>query len=280
MRKVTHPTSKISTLTQTPTLAPSKEQNRVKFSRCDSDKIIKEHAIHWLVCIETYELNRRKTIHEWTLFYEDPETCIYINTDTVIIGFRGTNAIKDLYDDTLISIGTVFPRATKAVQYTVELKQLNPWLSVELTGHSLGGAVARETSKKLHLKTITFNSAAPPSYPATNAQDEVAYHIVFDIISAWQSPNTIRIDKGYWPVSSPWGGAYLWVYYTFRGVRDAHTLTNFSNQRPGRVISSQHENCYLRTWFRSLPIAGRAYTLLFLSGSNGTILFSLPELKP
>ena len=61
-----------------------------------------------------------------------------------------------------------------------------------LTGHSLGGAIARCVSSQLNLPSVTFNAAAPPSNPVFNSSLETSYHIVYDIVSAWQEPDIIR----------------------------------------------------------------------------------------
>ena len=103
-------------------------------------------------------------------------------------------------------MGRIFPRSGEALLCMSKLTELNNSLSASLTGHSLGGAIAREVGKMLHLRVVTFNAATPPSAPVTSGPSEVDYHTVFDIVSAWQSPNTVRIDKGCYPLPSIWHG--------------------------------------------------------------------------
>lgn len=82
------------------------------------DPIIKRHEYHWRACIESYQApsNRLQRLGVWELLYSDTESCIYhLNNLAVIIGFRGTAATKDLYDDIRIVQGKIFPRAEQAI---------------------------------------------------------------------------------------------------------------------------------------------------------------------
>ena len=262
---------------------PNNEPRYYSYILCDADPIIKPHAMHWRVCIESYERNRLSLIGEWYLVYEDIETCIYVHLKEkrAIIGFRGTDATKDLYDDTKLTLNKIPPRATQAIAFVTEFRTLNPALSIELTGHSLGGAIARITGDDQNLKSITFNSAAPPSAPVISGRDETAYHIVFDVVSAWQSPNVTRIDKGYWPIASFWYSMIpmIWLWHVFDGIIPSHSLSNFSKERPGTVVSAETENRYMRKWFRSLPSSGRRYIIIFLMGTSGVFMTSLPPIE-
>ena len=248
------------------------------YSAGDADVLIKGREVQWLVCIETYQENRRRVIDsQWMLDHGDDETCVYVNNNRAIIGFRGTAAPKDLYDDILIMQGKVFPRAQEAVALVSEMQRLNPHVSFEVTGHSLGGAAARETAKSLGLKATTFNAAGPPSNPVQQAQGEVAYHIAFDIISAWQSPNLVRIDKGFRPTPSllTFLLPALWLENVFSSLVASHALTNFSNETPGTVIPPCAEKKILNDWTRGLPISRRGFLIQTLTGKPGS---SLPGL--
>lgn len=247
----------------------------------DADPIIRRHAIHWLACIESYRAPKRPRLGRWSLVYDTMETCIYKQdrVNRVLVAFRGTKAPKDLYDDTQLTMGKVFPRAAEAVKLVEDLAALNPGLTIELTGHSLGGAVAREVEKLTGLVTVTFNAAAPPSFPVVSGATD--YHIVFDLISAWQSPNTVRIDKGFNPrPPALWYVIpYMWMLQIFDSVLPAHELKNFSREIPGTVVTTGVESGNIQRWFLSLPIKGRAYLLTALFGIRGALASSLPELK-
>lgn len=246
----------------------------------DADPFITSEAIHWLICLESYEKpgTRRKDVENWLMMYSDPETCIYQKNDRVIIAFRGTSEPKDLYDDSLIVQGKIFPRAEEAIVYVRELKDLNPSVYIELTGHSLGGSIAQIVGSQLNLRSCTFNAAAPPTMPVVNNPNSVNYHIMFDVVSAWQSP-CVRIDKGYRPKLSPWYSVvpYLWLWTTLKDILPAHSLVNFSNDIGGREVYTADENTGMRNWIYNIPYLGRIMLVdLLMGGKRGT---SLPDIK-
>lgn len=231
-----------------------------KYTESDADPIIKKHAIHWLICIETYQPIRKIHLGEkldWELIYQNEETCVYSQIDhsNIIIGFRGTKTKKDLYDDTLLSFGKIFPRTVEAKQFTQKMMKENPRSKFQTTGHSLGGAIARVVCKDLGIQAVTFNAASPPTSPVTSCFDSKDYHIVYDVISAWQSPNTVRIDKGFNPVASWWQRAndVIWLYYSFSDIIESHNLNHFSNERKGDSIPAIQENQLWKKWWSTLP---------------------------
>lgn len=248
-------------------MSPSK---RKLLSVQDADALIRQHALHWLVCIESYAPDKRRNINQWLLTYADLETCIYTSQKQSIVGFRGTASSKDLYDDAKITLGKVFPRAQAAVAMLKGLMQQNPGHVYVLTGHSLGGRIASVTGQELMLETVTFNQAAPPTYTMTNSVLSTNYHISFDIISAWQTVNTVRICKGYWPLTSWYYNyiPYIWLWNILKGIVPSHSLSNFSNDYTGLEISTEEENKRLSKWFKSLPSSGRRYILMTLFGVN------------
>lgn len=255
----------------------------------NADPILGENAIHWLVCIETYETERKPVLgldQDWFLGYQDPETCVYHRRDLenyvlkqTIIGFRGTAAFKDVLDDIKLSKGgsQTFPRAEEGVKFVQEYLDENPELMLQLTGHSLGGAIARHVGQALGLGIITFNAAAPPSNPVLTGPNEIDYHIVFDIISAWQHPNTVRIDKGYRPIKSRSLIPLAWAGKALNDMVKSHSLTNFSSERQGIVIAAEAENKLFKTWFYSLPLILKKYVTYFMLGVGGR--FTIPDIK-
>jgi Lipase (class 3) len=251
-----------------------------RFKLGDADPIIKQHAVQWLICMETYKDQRANQLYGWVLLYGDPESCLYRRGCNVIAAFRGTHAPKDLYDDTKISFGQVYPRAAQAIGYIEQLTSLNPDVKVFVTGHSLGGAIARDVGKALGLNIVTFNAASPPSRPVESGSNEIDYHIVFDVISAWQQPNTVRIEKGYKPATQVWGviAPYISVLDVFGSMIPAHSLSNFSNSTPGITVSAKHEDEKMQRWFLALPMKMRSYVLITLVGTGGAFLTSIPNL--
>lgn len=254
------------------------------YSEEDADPIISVHAIHWLICIETYNPIRAPSLGTesiWELGYNQSETCIYKKNDkdNVIIAFRGTKNPKDWYDDMKITFDQVFPRAKEAEDLVRSFIEENPTYTIQLTGHSLGGAIAREVGKKIGLRAITFNAAAPPTAPVQSGDNEIDYHIVFDIISAWQSPYTIRIDKGYKPIPTFFEklNYFLWLYSAFSDVLEAHKLHNFSRDKSGVVICGEQEHDKMNSWVLSLPSNLRSLVYVMIFGVSGE--FGLPDLE-
>lgn len=249
-----------------------------EYTEFDADPIIADHAIHWIMCLETYSKQRSRFVgNTWDLKGDFPETCIYIlrcNKQRCIISFRGTDDTKDLYDDYEITMNRVFPRKAQAIKLLDKIFASHPNISVELCGHSLGGAIAREVGKEYGLSVVTFNAAAPPTAPAINTDKEVNYHIVFDIISAWQSPYVVRIDKGFNPFPSWWQRPFFasHFYASFNDVLNSHSLVNFSNERVGRVVCGEEESFLFDSWLQSVPVQLRLLllgTLFGISGSKG-----------
>jgi len=256
------------------------------------DPLLGENSIHWLICLQTYNRNRSPNLPGgWFLGYDGEETCVYHKEDAEgfvlpysIIGFRGTTNQKDILDDIKLSLpenGTCgFPRAQEGIDFTRKFIDDNPELTVQVTGHSLGGAIARCAGQALGLGIITFNAAAPPSNPVdTSSGNEQNYHIVFDIISAWQSPGTIRIDKGYRPKKNRSLIPLVWAKKALGEVYESHSLVNFSNQRPGNLMNSEQENSLMKSWFYSLPSILRKFIIFFLMGTTKKFTTKLPEIK-
>jgi pimeloyl-ACP methyl ester carboxylesterase len=197
----------------------------------------------------------------------------------VIIAFRGTDNTKDLYDDLKITLNKIFPRVEAALKYIGSLINTIETTQIHVTGHSLGGAIAREVGKQLGYPSITFNAAAPPTAPVISEPTETNYHIVYDIISAWQSPYTIRIDKGFRPIPTWWEKTtpILWTRASMRDILLSHSLVNFSNQRKGTIICGEVETQLLREWMISLPSTLRLYMKATLLGLSNTT--TLPEMN-
>lgn len=261
-------------------LTEKKSKSKLEWDVEDADPLIKSHAVHWLACLESYEQpqRRRLQVGDWKLIYGDRETCAYRLANRVCVAFRGTADVKDLYDDSLIIQGKIYPRFLEALEWVKKLQELNNTIEIELTGHSLGGAIAEKVAASLNLPSCTFNAAAPPTNHIKNHPGSVNFHIVYDMISAWQSP-VIRIDKGYKPKTTPWyiTVPYIWTWTAFKEIVPSHSLDNFSNIRNGFVTTTEEENKKIRNWLFNMPYHGRLMILdLLLGGGQGQ---SLPDIQ-
>lgn len=242
-----------------------------------ADPLIRTHAMHWVLSQEVYSIHRRESI-EGFMYNPDASTddmAIYSLDDHTIAAFRGTVNLTDVRNDFQLAMrgaSCSFDKVKPAVEAIRAYMQQYPNQLVQTTGHSLGGAVARCVGQELGLGIITFNAAAPPSSPVRTRQNELDYHIAFDVISAWTEPTTIRIDKGYRPVKPPrFVPAVVRVWFFGKGVKpllDAHKLENFSNERPGTKISNQDEDLLWHEWFNNLPRLVKATFLSWIQSRD------------
>lgn len=242
---------------------------RSKYSTNMADPLIAQHAMHWVLCHEVYSIDRRQDIEGWEFIGGTDDTILYIKDDTWgIVAFRGTHVASDIISDVQLASkknGTCsFDRAGPGIKLVDDFIRENPDITLQLTGHSLGGAVARCAGEALGLPVVTFNSAAPPSNPVVVGRNEIDYHIVFDLISAWQTPNTIRIDKGYRPARVRSLVPKNFLRQSLAPTFASHSLSNFSNEKVGHVIDAATETKLLLEWNDSLPLSLRLFMAWYL----------------
>lgn len=235
----------------------------------DADPLIAKHAIYWVLSSEAYQQNRRANIDGWAAVMLNIDSIVYGKDNNLIVAFRGTvpSEVDDLWND--YAIGTTktstcnFDRASEAFQLLNFLKSDQPGKIISTTGHSLGGAAARCGADSMGFFSVTFNAAAPPLKQTITDENSVNYHIVMDVISAWQYPNTIRIDKGFRPPKTslfgPLGLSNL-VKFTRNAktqLMPAHSLVSFKKYKPGVIMAASQENKMIEQWWKSLPLTLR-----------------------
>ncbi len=198
------------------------------------------------------------------------DVVIYINNEKAIIAFRGTASVQDVLNDIQLSHkgnSCNFEKVSPSLKYVQMFLDNTPEETlVQCTGHSLGGAVARCVGSGLKLGVVTFNSAAPPTSPVINGTNQVHYHIVFDVISAWQSP-CIRIDKGFRPNEMKYLGPYISKFFhttSLKRLEKAHELMNFSNEKLGTTVDGLLEDELWSIWLNKLPGLMRRIFLKFV----------------
>ncbi len=212
------------------------------------------HVIHWKISKATYDTTRPPVIDGWLLVGDTWDTAMYYKDNKCILGFKGTQKIlNDFYNDIRLALDQKgCPPKTEIMSEMVqEFFRAGNGVPLQLTGHSLGGAVARCVGNLLNLNIVTFNAAAPPNgiVQTQPAPRETNYHIFGDIISAWECPNTIRIDKGFNLISGP--DAFK---HSIAQFQNAHTLAAFSVAgKPGTQVSASTENDLFDRWYQSAP---------------------------
>ncbi len=244
-----------------------------------ADPIISPHQYHWLFSQEAYAFpeSRRKEIEGWVMdeTINLPDMVLYKTTVFAIIAFRGSVNQADIRADIQLSKpgnnACVFDRVNPAVAVLTEFLNNNDHY-VQCTGHSLGGAIAKCVGGKLDLGIVTFNTAAPPSNPVGNVYNQVNYHIVFDIISAWIPSR--RIEKWYRPrainkyLSSIPYASKLLFNVGIKPILKAHEITAFNNDIKGTIVTSEFENEVWKKWFNSMPKILQKAFLLFIQAPS------------
>lgn len=251
----------------------------MNYTTKDASPKIFPHAIHWVACYESYDnYPPRHNIDGWALLQaaSNRKYTIYRRYNQVIIAFPGTVGAEDIMNDAILSTpsgSNTFPNAVEAIVYVKNLISsifTDPEIVITVTGHSKGGAVARVVAESLGLGVVTFNAAAPPTAPVrNNLVGSVNYHIVFDPISAWQSP-CVRLDNGYRPSSKraiPLIGIFLKNHFKRTAIvpmLEAHRLDNFSKNFGLEEVNERFEDNLWKEWFNGLPKVYKVLWLLFI----------------
>jgi len=259
-------------------------QNAVKRSIPDP-LIDPEHRIHWHICQMMYTEYPVGLPGGWAFVGRNEDSGLWYNTETkrCILCFRGTvlTSAKDILNDLQImfkadncNMGKVEPAIEMVKAW---FKSTNSKYPLQVTGHSLGGAIARCVGRALNLNAVTFNAAAPPNgIVATRPQpEETNYHIIYDVISAWQAPNVKRIDRGYRPttvgivvskLAALVGQEETVTWTTFLASlatsAKAHSLSSFAinggaNARVGVLSDTVLENEIFKQWWDGFPESGK-----------------------
>lgn len=252
----------------------------------DADPLINlNHAIHWVLSQEAYSSQPRIEIDGWELLPElsASDRLVYFQGNVGIFAYRGSVDSKDAVNDIQIAKGIAPTKSRIELLHVQWCLQEYPNLVIQTTGHSLGGTVARIVGLALNLPCVTFNAGAPPTAPVINGSNEIDYHIVFDVISAWQNPRTIRIDKGYRPRKIPRfigiGVSYFFAASVAKPFLEAHAISNFGNKKRGIIVSGEYENNIFQMWYKGLPRIFKTLFLKFIDVNGLGNLKNLPEIQ-
>lgn len=227
--------------------------------------------------IKNDSINVEGSIYNITGIYNNPLTgyqgTAYQSEDRskIIIAHRGTdvshNPIQDLMTDTKMVIAGFNLQALDAKNFTKKIIQMSHGMktlsgqpvSISVTGHSLGGALAQMTSHDFGLPGETFNAygAAEMLPGMPEGQGEIINNVrATDVVSA-ASPHygQVRIyategdiaklngsnyhnDSRFISLRNPFGGIDL----------DAHSIDNFARGKDSEATgaSAQNANRYYR----------------------------------
>lgn len=99
---------------------------------------------------QTYQKTRTLQIEDLNLVFQDTTTVAYLNSEDLIIGFRGTDSLQDVLTD----IDIVKHNENKNERFLEDLKRYDgliekyPGRNITLVGHSLGSAIALFVNSK------------------------------------------------------------------------------------------------------------------------------------
>jgi hypothetical protein len=123
------------------------------------------HAVHEHLASAAY-YKSHPSIHGYHIdkSLSDEETKVYVNKKgKVIVSFRGTTTPEDIITDAEIIGGQRGKRFDKSAEQVRQVIKKYGQENIEVTGHSLGGTIARYISDKFGLKGKAFNPGASPT---------------------------------------------------------------------------------------------------------------------
>jgi hypothetical protein len=82
----------------------------------------------------------------------------YDTPDGIVISYRGTDEPKDVLSGWTSLVGVIPDQALLAAQFYQSVKAANPGITITLTGHSLGGALAGFVGSLYGEKAVLFNN--------------------------------------------------------------------------------------------------------------------------
>jgi hypothetical protein len=131
---------------------------------------------------------------------------VFVSDKDVLIGYRGTQDARDLYDDINLAFGRRTSPGFRKSHRTAEKAKKKYNRELVHAGHSLGGTKALEAQKRLGGRTVAFN---PGQSILGERTDQKVYVNSNDIVA-----NRIR-------------GSNLKVTKKRKGLLNAHALKQF-----------------------------------------------------
>lgn len=132
-----------------------------------------------VIAQEVYDEPSKRTGRDgWKYESGDKRHGIWSKNNKAVVGIRGTDFkdAKDLADDVAIGIGALklTPRYRRAKRWVKKAIKKYGKSNVEVSGHSLGGKIAKELAKEFGIRGSTFNAGASVSDAASSILDRTA----------------------------------------------------------------------------------------------------------
>lgn len=283
-----------------------------KNSKATKRQLELQHRIHLQICKETYNDQRADVLvsdfsnDKWTKIGETTDTVMYYLNGKCILGYRGTQFnITDIKSDWQLATKASdcnFERSENAKNQMLKfIQKTKNMYDIQVTGHSLGGSVARCVGAHFNLVSVSFNAAAPPTKQTITTrppQVETNYHIVGDFISAWLGPNCRRWDVGVRPLAEPIPEVDNFIANAVIGAANkltkslpflaelklmeaflelvviSHSLDTFNTS--GIEMSATDENVIYTKWWQSMPLSLQAAFKIFLKLTTKSGLPEIP----
>ena len=151
---------------------------------------------------------------------------VFQNDNELLIGFKGTSSLRDIFTDSLVLTGGVesfkksahFKENVRKTKYAIDRYGTNR--RVKLIGHSLGGTTAHEIGRLLDVESTAFNPGSSP-FSGERSIEQTIYNY-------WRQPRTTSsknriIRNAYDPLSFFAKGSLN----LFSDYRQPHSINTF-----------------------------------------------------
>jgi hypothetical protein len=122
----------------------------------------------------------------------NPNEKVFVSDKDVLIGYRGTQDVKDLYDDINLAFGRRNSPGFKKSNRTAEKAKKKYNRDLVHAGHSLGGTKALEAQKRTGGRTVAFN---PGQSILGERTDQKVYVNSNDIVANRIKGSNLRVTK-------------------------------------------------------------------------------------
>ena len=191
-----------------------------------------------VIAEEVYEPpGKRKSRNGWNYIGGDLRQGIWAKDGKAVVGIRGTDFkdTKDLADDAAIAVG--------ALKLTPRYKQAKKWVkkaikrfgkeNVQVSGHSLGGKIAKELAKDFGVKGSTFNAGASVRDAGSSLLDRAACKINKKGKRCRKAKLVENYRTAIDPVSAAAAGELNTTTVARKPGKDPHTIANFTGSGLG-----------------------------------------------